>query len=135
MKTMFHTIVSAALLALLTFSLHAHAMESDSSTSRLSSTVTTETLQANIKEVEASADLDESTRKKLVELYRSALAYLEQAGSHDKAARGIPGIERIRTSKCQGRYARNSTNGSSLMNTSPRASRIKPRSPRSTRSC
>ena len=87
MKTVLNTIVLAALLALLTFPLYAHATEGDSSTSRLSGTVTTETLQANIREVEASADLDESTRKKLVELYRSALAYLEQAGSHDKAAR------------------------------------------------
>jgi len=87
MKTMLHTILSATLLALLTFSLHTQAVESNSSTSQLSSTVTRETLQANIREAEASADLDESTRKKLVELYRSALAYLEQAGSHDKAAR------------------------------------------------
>jgi len=89
MKTMLHRILSATLLALLTFSLHALAVESNSSTSQLSSTVTTETLQANIREVEASADLDESTRKKLVELYRSALAYLEQAGSHDKAAKAF----------------------------------------------
>ena len=85
MKTMLQMNVIPILLVLLIFSPGAHAANDDSSNSRLSSTVTRETLQANIKEVEASADLDEPTRKKLLELYRSTLAYLEQAGSHDKA--------------------------------------------------
>jgi len=87
MKILLHMIVPAALLALLTFSPYSHATEDDSSPSRLPGTVNKETLQANIKEVEASAELDEPTRKKLVDLYRSALAYVEQVGSHDKAAK------------------------------------------------
>jgi len=89
MKIMSHTILSAILLALLTFSLPSRAVEDKSSTTRLSGTVTSETLQVNIREVEASNDLDEATRKKLVELYRSALTYLEQASSHDKAAKAF----------------------------------------------
>jgi potassium efflux system protein len=87
MKILLQTVVLAALLALLTPFPLAYAVERDTSSFRLSNTVTQETLQANIQEAEASTELDESTRKKLIELYRSALAYLKEAGSHDSAAR------------------------------------------------
>jgi potassium efflux system protein len=87
MKTLLQTVVLAALLSLLTPFPLAYAMERDTSSFRLSNTVTQETLQANIQEAAASTELDEPTRKKLVELYRSALAYLEEARSHDSAAR------------------------------------------------
>jgi potassium efflux system protein len=87
MKTLLQTVVLAALLALLTPFTLAYAVEKDTSSYRLTNTVSQETLQANIQEAESSSELDEATRKKLVELYQSALAYLEQAGSHDSAAR------------------------------------------------
>jgi potassium efflux system protein len=87
MIILLRTLVIAAFFALPAPVLPATAVESDSSNYRLTSTVTQETLQANIREAEASTELDESTRKKLIELYRSALAYLEEAGAHDRAAR------------------------------------------------
>ena len=81
MIILLRTLVIAAFFALPAPVLPATAVESDSSNYRLTSTVTQETLQANIREAEASTELDESTRKKLIELYRSALAYLEEAGA------------------------------------------------------
>ena len=86
MKTLLHTLVIAAFLALLPLSPPANAVESDTSSYRLSDTVTSESLDAKIKEAEASTELDESTRKKLIGLYRSTQAYLEQADSHLAAA-------------------------------------------------
>ena len=86
MKTLLHSLVIAAFLALLTLSLPATAVESDTSSYRLSDAVTPESLQTKIKETEASTELDEATRKKLIGLYRSTQAYLEQADSHIAAA-------------------------------------------------
>jgi potassium efflux system protein len=87
MKPLLQPVALAAWLVLLASSPHAYGVDSDTSTYRLSNTATLESLQANIKEAEASTELDEATRKKLVDLYRSALAYLEQADSHNAAAR------------------------------------------------
>lgn len=87
MKPLLQPAVLAAWLVLLALSSTAYGVDSDTSTYRLSNTVTLESLQANLKEAEASTELDEATRKKLVELYRSALAYLEQVESHNAAAR------------------------------------------------
>jgi potassium efflux system protein len=86
MKPVQQPVVRAALLTLLSLCPLANALESETSSYRLSSTVTQETLQANIKEAEASSGLDETSRKRLIELYRSTLAYLEEARAHDKAA-------------------------------------------------
>ena len=48
--------------------------------------VTPEMLKAKIKEVKATADLDEATTAKLTELYSKALSSLETAGSHNATA-------------------------------------------------
>jgi len=49
--------------------------------------VTPEMLKAEIKEVKATADLDEATTAKLTELYSKALSSLETAGSHNATAK------------------------------------------------
>ena len=87
MKLPLHPYAIAALLVLAAASPSSRATDADVPSSRLSSNLNQESLQANIKETEASTELDETTRKKLLDLYRSTLAYLEQADSHDKAAR------------------------------------------------
>ncbi len=48
-------------------------------------TVTPETLNAKINEVEATAGLDETTKVRLTELYRKALSFLEAVRSNEKA--------------------------------------------------
>jgi len=48
--------------------------------------VSPDILEAKIKEVEASTELDEATKSKLAELYRKALSYLETARSNEAAA-------------------------------------------------
>ena len=48
--------------------------------------VTPDILNAKIKEVEASTQLDEATKSKLAELYRKALSYLETARSNEASA-------------------------------------------------
>ena len=45
-----------------------------------------ETLNAKIKEVEETIDLDQATKKNLLELYRKALENLQTAASHDSLA-------------------------------------------------
>jgi len=87
MKLPLHPYAIAALLVLAAASPSSRATDADVPSSRLSSNLNQVSLQANIKETEASTELDETTRKKLLDLYRSTLAYLEQADSHDKAAR------------------------------------------------
>ncbi len=48
--------------------------------------VTGDVLKAKIKEVEATAGVDEATTAKLIELYRKALSNLETATANDAAA-------------------------------------------------
>jgi potassium efflux system protein len=85
MKPLLRDALLTALLILLVASGHALAGTASSAAYRLSDTVTRDTLRANMKEVEASADLDEPTRKELLDLYRSALAYLDQADTYNAA--------------------------------------------------
>ena len=62
------------------------SMEAPAATEPSQASVTADTLQAKIKEVEATTDLQDQTRTKLVELYRKTLTYLEQVRSSDAAA-------------------------------------------------
>ena len=87
MKLQLHPVVLMVWLVLLAAPLHVDAANSNPATFRLPNTVTRETLQANIREIKASNDLDDTTREKLIVLYRSALAYLEQAASYAAATR------------------------------------------------
>jgi potassium efflux system protein len=86
MKMLLRTLVIATFLALLLPLLPATAARVDTLGYRLSDAVTPESLQAKIKETESSTELDEATRKKLIDLYRSTLANLELADSHITAA-------------------------------------------------
>ncbi len=55
--------------------------------------VTAEVLNAKIREVEASSDLDPETKDRLNELYRRALSHLETARAHEEAAEGFISAE------------------------------------------
>ncbi len=87
MKLQLHPVVLMVWLVLLAAPPQVNAANSNTATFRLPDTVTRETLQANIREIKASNDLNDSAREKLIVLYRSALAYLEQAGSYATATR------------------------------------------------
>jgi potassium efflux system protein len=89
------------LLLLALINLPAYAADADVPSYRLSSNLNPENLQANIKETEASTELDQATRKKLLELYRGTLAYLEQASAHDRAAREFRESRETATAKAR----------------------------------
>ena len=70
-------------------------------TSSTSSSVSKKTLQAKIKEVEASTSLDEETRTKLVELYRKTLSFQETAHANSEAAQAFLQARKLAASQAK----------------------------------
>jgi potassium efflux system protein len=87
MKPQLPPVVLMVWLVALAASLHVDAGYGDTAKFRLPNTVTEDTLKANIREIKASSDLQDPAREKLIDLYRSAVAYLEQAGAYNAATR------------------------------------------------
>jgi len=77
------------------------SMEAPAATEPSQASVTAGTLQAKIKEVEATTDLEDQTRTKLVELYRKTLTYLEQVSSSDAAAKDFRGATESATRQAE----------------------------------
>ncbi len=81
-------LVTAVLNALLPFN-PAFSADPPGAASEPTVSISKEKLEAKIKEVEATADLDEAMTKKLTELYRKAISHLEAENSNSGAAEGF----------------------------------------------
>jgi len=75
----------ALLSALVPFE-HVFSADPPEAASEPTASISTEKLEAKIKEVEATADLDEAMKKKLTELYRKTISHLEAERSNSGAA-------------------------------------------------